>query len=377
MEKVIIARFGEVHLKGGNRPWFLKMLRGNLAKRLDGIARVALTDNRFVITGFANADDAATIAKNTFGIISVSVVKRVDVTPEAIMAALDDVRIDGTFKVAVNRANKRFVVRSTEFAATCGGVIMRNNPNVRVDLSNPRHIINIDIREQCAFVYENVLDGVGGLPVGTAGRAVVLLSGGIDSPVAAFLGAKRGLNIDFVHFATPPYTSELALAKVEKLGRIVGEYTGGCRLFVIPFTEISRAIQKNCDHKYMITIMRRFMVRIAERVGLHVRADCIMTGENLAQVASQTIEGIASNNFVATRLPILRPLITFDKSEIVALAKRIGTYEVSIEPHEDCCTVFVPANPVIKPNIRAVEAEEEKLDIDGLVNRANASFAGN
>jgi len=227
----------------------------------------------------------------------------------------------------------------------------------------------VDIRDK-AYIYQKSFDGHGGLPVGVSGRCIVLLSGGIDSPVAAYLAAKRGLSVDLVHFATPPYTSDLALEKIYKLQKLIEKYSDKTRLFVVPFTEISRAIKKNCADEFVITLMRRFMVRIAEKIGIENKADCIITGENLAQVASQTIEGIRSNNFCVNILPILRPLITFDKQEIITLAKRIGTYDVSVEPHLDCCTVFVPKNPSIKPNLKRVEMDETKLDIEVLVENA-------
>jgi len=359
MKQLLIARYGEIHLKGANKGLFLNRLLANLRTRLPE-AKIRHDDNRIRIEG----GDVKTVA-STFGIVSVSQATVLSSTPEEILNYLKNLKVDGSFKVEVNRADKRFPHKSPEFARICGGVILDNNKSATVDLHSPTEIIYIDIRSNATYVYTQVVQGVGGLPIGVSGRAVVMLSGGIDSPVAAWLAQKRGLTTDFIHFATPPYTNELAMDKVESLARIVGG-----RLFVVPFTEISLAIRKSCAPEFMITHMRRFMVRISERLGIQIKSDCIVTGENLAQVASQTISGIVSNNFCATKLPILRPLITYDKSEIIELAKRIGTYETSIIPHEDCCSVFVPRNPAINPKLSAVIADEAKLDIEGLVERA-------
>ncbi len=235
-------------------------------------------------------------------------------------------------------------------------------------MQRPNTSVQVEIlRKGDANVFTGCEPGLGGLPVGVSGRAICLISGGIDSPVAAFLAMKRGLAVDFVHFTTPPYTSELALQKVISLCEQVNSYGNTGNLYVVPFTEIGSQIQKQCYEQYTITLMRRFMVALAEKIGLAHNADCIFTGENLAQVASQTIQGITSNNFVARRLPILRPLICFDKNEIIDYAKKIGTYQISILPYEDCCTVFVPAHPTIKPDLDAVLKEERKLNFDTLV----------
>ncbi|MCL2569818.1 MAG: tRNA 4-thiouridine(8) synthase ThiI [Firmicutes bacterium] len=366
MKQIILARYGEIHLKGGNRDHFIRALLNNLRKRLKGIATASVQGTRIEINKYTDERSVVDIVSATFGVVSLSIVAVVELTPESIFDYLKTQKINGRFKVNVNRANKNFPIKTMDFAPICGGIILDNNPNAIVDVNNPETTISIDIREQ-TYIYDNVISGVGGLPVGVSGRALVLLSGGIDSPVASYLAAKRGLGVDFIHFATPPYTSDLSIEKIKTLATKLETFTDKSRLFVVPFTEISKAIKKNCDPSYTITIMRRFMIRIAEHVGRKTGASCIITGENLAQVASQTIEGIASNNFCVTCLPILRPLITFDKSEIITMAKKIGTYETSIQPHEDCCTVFVPERPVIKPNIKKAIDEESKLDIEKLI----------
>ena len=369
---VVIARYGEVHLKGGNRDFFVNRLLQNARERVGDLGRISLRDARLVVDNIPEGEEnaVAQIMADTFGITSASVVSVVQTNPEEILGFVGSLRIVGTFKCVVNRSDKRFAVTSMDFAAQCGGVICKNNPTAVVDVHAPKTIVHIDIRRDGTFIFDNVIPGVGGLPVGTGGRAVVMLSGGIDSPVAAYNIARRGMSVDFVHFATPPYTSDLALEKIKRLQKILGRSIGKSRLFVVPFTEISREIQKGCDSAYTITIMRRFMVRITEAIGIANGAHAIVTGENLGQVASQTIQGMTTNNFCAVKLPILRPLVAFDKAEIIDVAKRIGTYETSCEPHEDCCTVFVPATPATKPTVSRAEAEESKLDVVGLVERA-------
>ena len=381
MKQKIIARYGEIHLKGGNRKFFINALLKNLRVKLKDMADVRFIDGRVIVCvktdgetpPLHNVENILELVATTFGITSASIVTEIDVSVDAILEYMKGLEIAGSFKVVVNRANKGFPVKSMDFAAQCGGVIFRANESAErkiwVDVVNPKTVVHVDIRDK-AYVYDKSFAGPGGLPVSVSGRTMVLLSGGIDSPVAAYLAAKRGLSVDLVHFATPPYTSDLAMEKIYKLQKQIERYCGKTRLFVVPFTEISRAIKKNCSDEFVITIMRRFMVRIAERLGLDNKADCIVTGENLAQVASQTIEGIRSNNFCAERLPILRPLITYDKQEIIEVAKKIGTYDVSVEPHPDCCTVFVPQNPSIRPKLSRVENDEQKLDVEGLVRSA-------
>ena len=376
MDRVIIARYGEIHLKGGNRGFFIKALINNLKDKITDLARITFTEGRVIIDKYKNCDEQVVLGSvlSTFGFISASIVTSVEPTEVAIFEYLRNLKIEGSFKIQINRANKGFPVKSMDFAPVCGEVILtqaeRDKRKVWVDVVNPATMISIDIRDK-AYIFDKSLPALGGLPVGVSGRAISLLSGGIDSPVATLLAAKRGLCVDLIHFATPPYTSDLALEKIYKLQSVIKNFCGKVRLFIVPFTEISRAIKKSCSEEFVITLMRRFMVRIAERLGLAHGASCIITGENLAQVASQTVEGIRSNNFVATELPILRPLVTFDKQEIIALAKRFGTYDVSIEPHLDCCTIFVPKNPIIKPNLKRVETEEQKIgDLQDLVDRA-------
>jgi len=361
MTKVIIARYGEVHLKGANRGYFLKALQKNIENRVG--QKIKLDNSRFVIDG--DDEKIAYSVAEVFGITSVSIVTKVESIPEKILEYLKTIKVSGTYKVEVNRADKKFPHKSPDFARMCGGAV-----DGVVDVVNPDTRINIDIRENGTFVYDKIIPGVGGLPVGTAGHALVLLSGGIDSPVASWLAAKRGLSLEYIHFYSPPYTSAFALDKVKRLASKLEKYCGRGVLHIVPFTQIQDAIRNNCDEEYLITIMRRFMVRIAERLAMKRGLDCIVTGENLAQVASQTIQSLASNDMCMDVLPVLRPIITYDKAEIVKLSKQIGTYETSIEPHLDCCTVFIPRHPMIKPNIKKVEEQEKKLQIDELIENA-------
>jgi thiamine biosynthesis protein ThiI len=243
-------------------------------------------------------------------------------------------------------------------------------PKISVDVKNPDFTINIDIREDGkTFVYTDVVHCLSGMPVGSAGKGLLLISGGIDSPVAGYMTAKRGMKLDCLHFHSFPYTGEAAKEKVIELAKKVGEYNGGINLYVVSFTHIQEAIHENCPEEFMITLMRRFMMRIAERLAIQQGDQAIITGESLGQVASQTIESITSSNSVVT-MPVLRPLIAFDKIDIIDIARKIDTYETSILPYEDCCTVFLPKYPAIKPNLERVKRAESKLDVDALIDQA-------
>ena len=373
---VIVCSYGEIHLKGSNRGYFLRTLIQNIRQALPENVKAEVADTRVLVTNFTDAKPVVLCLKKVFGLTHIRVCESVNYqNPDDILNYLAKVKITGTFKVVVNRADKNFPFTSPVFAPKCGDVILKNNSNAKVDVQNPDTIVQIEIRHNgMAFISTGCEHGLGGLPVGVSGRAICLISGGIDSPVAAFLAMKRGLAVDFVHFSTPPYTSELALQKVISLCKQVNSFGNTGNLYVVPFTEIGSQIQKKCYDQYTITLMRRFMIALAEKIGVAHNADCIFTGENLAQVASQTIQGITSNNFVAQKLPILRPLICFDKNEIIDYAKRIGTYEISILPYEDCCTVFVPTHPTIKPNLITVLAEEKKLDFNALVDSCYQSI---
>lgn len=374
MRNVILIKFGEIYLKGKNRSFFENLLLKNIKKSLDGIdAKVIKTRMRYVVSDFEreNEDKILERLSKVFGIHSFCPAVEMDTDKDQIVDYCKNLKIQGTFKVDTTRADKTFEINSMEFNAFIGGVILDNNPNAKVDVHKPQNVVYIEIREdkKTYIYYKNIL-GAGGMPVGSSADGVVLLSGGIDSPVACYKIAKRGMKLTGLHFASFPYTSEQAKQKVVKLAQITKPYTDMQALYVVPFTEIQENIHKHCKDEYMITIMRRFMVRIAEKLANMVGAKAIVTGENLGQVASQTVESITSSNSVAEIMPIFRPLIAMDKEEIIEVANKIGTFETSILPYEDCCTVFLPKYPLIKPNLRKVEIEENKLDIDGLIDRA-------
>ncbi|MBO7345658.1 MAG: tRNA 4-thiouridine(8) synthase ThiI, partial [Clostridia bacterium] len=277
----------------------------------------------------------------------------------------------GTFKVVVNRADKTFQPNSMQTAMLLGGRLLEKfGAKIKVDVKNPNFTVYVDIREDGkTFVYTDVVHCISGMPVGSAGKGMLLISGGIDSPVAGYMTCKRGMKLNCIHFHSFPYTGEAAKEKVIELARRVGEYNGGMNLYVVSFTHIQEAIHKHCPEEFMITLMRRFMMRIAERLAIQQGDQAIITGESLGQVASQTIESITSSNSVVT-MPVLRPLIAFDKIDIIEISRKIDTYETSILPYEDCCTVFLPKFPAIKPNLEKVIKAESKLDIEGLIQEA-------
>ena len=377
-EKVIIVRYCEIHLKGKNRGYFEQVFMNNLEKALAGIRHeIRRPSGRYIVENFDAERTEEIVEKlgKVFGTHTLSVGTKVAADIEAIFTEV--LRIapsSGTFKVETNRADKHFPLNSVELNAEIGGRLLEKNPALKVDVRAPACVLHIDIRENgTAFVFRDVIKGAGGMPVGTAGKGMLLLSGGIDSPVAGYMIAKRGMRLECVHFHSYPYTNMQAREKVEDLARILAEYTGGLTLHVVSVTHIQEEIHKKCPEEMMVTLLRRFMMRIAERLSLQTGAQCIVTGESLGQVASQTIEGMTSSGDVVKTMPILRPLVGFDKTEIIAKAREIGTYETSVLPYEDCCTVFLPKHPLIKPKLDKVAAAERALDVDGLVEEA---FAG-
>ena len=375
-KKTILIRYGEIHLKGRNRGFFESCLVRNIKNRLYGINYTfTCKRTRYVISDFAQEDEYEIIdrLKTVFGIHSISVAQYVPSDFETISnTAIEMCRDYGTFKVDTNRADKKFPLTSVEISRQIGGRILAKKHNLSVDLFNPDFVVNIDVREDGGtFIYTEKILCAGGMPVGTAGKGMALLSGGIDSPVACYMMAKRGLSLDAIHFHSYPYTSELAKEKVIDLAKILTAYTQKIHLLCIPFTKIQEEIHKNCDSSYMVTLVRCFMMRIAEKVAIKRGCGCLINGESLGQVASQTLESINITNSQITTLPVFRPCIGMDKDEIVAIAQKINTFETSILPYEDCCTVFLPDSPVIKPDPNKVVSELEKLgDIDALINEA-------
>lgn len=372
--KVLIIRYSEIHLKGNNREFFESALVSNIKHVLQKFQyEFARSNARYIIKNFDETDleDIIDAIKNVFGVHSLSIAEEVPTDLKQISAAaLAFAPTKGTFKVNTNRADKRFPMSSMQISAEVGGDVLEANPQLKVDLYNPQHVINIDIRENGkSYVYGETIKAVNGMPVGTGGKGIVMLSGGIDSPVAAYMMAKRGMTLRAVHFHSFPYTSMQARQKVLDLAKIIKKYTLRMTVDVVSFTEIQTAIHEKCPEEYMITIMRRFMMRIAERIAKIHGAGAVITGESLGQVASQTLESITSTNSVAT-IPVFRPLIGFDKDEIIEISQKIGTFETSILPYEDCCTIFLPKRPVTKPRIEQVLKVESVLDVDALVNNA-------
>lgn len=375
MEKVILIRYAEIHLKGNNKHFFEKLLLQNIRKSLkDYNCFVTFAHTRYVVSGFKNEDLDRILNElsKVYGIYSMSVADEIETSRENIENYFSQFKLDNTtFRVTVNRADKKFPINSTEFSKIIGGIILSNSKNLQVDLHTFENEVSIDIRETGkTYIFTNQILGAGGMPVGSAGKGLLLLSGGLDSPVAGVKIAQRGMICDGLHFHSFPYTSEQAKEKVVSLAKIIKPYTHLRRLFVVSFTKIQEEIHKNCDGDFMITIMRRIMMRIAEKLCNMYDYKAIITGESLGQVASQTIESITSTNSVLNLIPVLRPLIAFDKDETIKIANKINSYNTSILPYEDCCTVFLPKNPVIKPKISKVLEEENKLDIENLVNEA-------
>lgn len=385
MDKVIIIRYGEIFLKGKNRDYFESLLIKNIKNALKDIQfKFTRSQSRYYIEDFSQDDEGIIIdtLKKVFGISSISIAQKVPTNPDKdfdeIKNALKELSIkleeenvikNPTFRVTVKRADKKIAKTSTELSAEFGGIVLRYT-SFKVNLTNFDYDFMVDIRETgFAFVYSEVIKCSGGLPVGCSNRGLILLSGGIDSPVAAYMMAKRGMKLVAIHFCSPPYTSERAKQKVVELRNIVSKYTTDMKLYVVPFTEIQLKIHEQCPAEFMITIMRRYMMRIATIIAEKEDCKAIITGESLGQVASQTIESMTSTEDCAG-LPILRPLIAFDKEETMDLARKIGTYDVSIQPFEDCCTIFLPKNPSIKPKLDVVRKSEDVMEIDKLVEEA-------
>ena len=385
MDKVVIIRYGEIFLKGKNRDYFESLLIKNIKHSLYGIkCDFTRSQGRYFVENYDidDEDEIVDRLKKVFGIYSLSVAYKVETKADqgfcyikeclkdlAVRTEEDCVLKNAKFRVTVKRADKRIPKASYEIAAELGGVVLANT-SFKVDLTAFDYDFMVDIRENgYSFVFSEVISGAGGLPVGCSSKGLMLLSGGIDSPVAAYMMAKRGMKLCAIHFCSPPYTSERAKEKVVELRNIVSKYATDIKLYIVPFTEIQMEIHRVCPAEFMITIMRRFMMRIATIVANNTECKAIITGESLGQVASQTVESMTSTEDCAG-LPIFRPLVAFDKEETMAIARKIGTYETSIEPFEDCCTIFLPKNPAIHPKLDRVREAEKAMDIDTLVQKA-------
>lgn len=379
MEKVVIVRYSELHLKGKNRGYFERVLIINIEKALKGLKHeLKRQSGRYLIESFDefDADEIVSRLKKVFGIHSLSVALKVKSDINAIYQAAEEVCFErGSFKVETHRADKSFSLNSLQISAEIGGRLLNNHKNLSVDVHNPQFTINVDVRENgTTLVFNEFFKGAGGMPVGTSGKGLLLISGGIDSPVAGHMIAKRGMQINCIHFHSYPYTNMQARDKVIELAKVLSSYTCGTKLHIVSVTHIQEEIHKNCNGEYMVTLLRRFMMRIAERVANKCGAQCLITGESLGQVASQTVEGITSSNSVVENLPVLRPLCGFDKDEIIERSRDMGAYDISIQPYEDCCTVFLPKHPVIKPSMESILEEENKLEVEKLIEEAISSL---
>ena len=379
MNDIILLKLGEIVLKGLNRKSFEQKLMSNVRRRLEPIGKFrvyCLQSTVYVEAQEDGADmDAAFAAlKKVFGVIKLSRAAACEKDRDAIAAlAIEYLREDmervRSFKVESKRSDKSFPMTSIQLSQYVGGLLAEAYPNVQVDVHEPELTVHLEVRDLAAYVHATPVPGAGGMPVGSNGVAVTLLSGGIDSPVSTYMIAKRGVRLIPVHFFSFPYTSQQAKDKVVDLGRQLTEYCGRMTLEVVPFTHIQEEIRDKCPEEYFTLIMRRFMMRIAKRIADANGAKAVVTGENLGQVASQTMEAMASTQAVID-MPVLQPLIGMDKEEIVTLARKIGTFETSILPYEDCCTVFTPRHPRTHPKLKDVEAAESALDMDALVDEA-------
>ena len=374
MEKLILLKYGELSTKKANRNFFLKILSEDIKKNLKDRAQIRYDFGRMFIKPKAN-NFAEVVEKlqNIFGIHEIMIAyMSEDRELESIKSNLLEILKDNTFttfKVDVKRSDKNYPYDGMSLRKIFGGHILKNIPNIKVDVNKPDLIVTVEIRSKEVLIYTNSIKGIGGYPVGTLGKGILMLSGGIDSPVAGYLAMKRGVKIEGIYFESPPHTSEAALNKVKELAKKLAIYNNDIKLHIINFTEIQENIYKNIPHEYLITIMRRMMYRISAIVAARENAKIIINGESIGQVASQTLTSMNAINEVI-KIPVIRPVACFDKLEIIALAKKIDTYETSILPYEDCCTIFVPEHPVINPKKELCEEYEKLIAYEDMIYRA-------
>ncbi|MBQ9211892.1 MAG: tRNA 4-thiouridine(8) synthase ThiI [Clostridia bacterium] len=374
MKELLLVRYGEIFLKGLNRPYFIRALIRKIRCALRGTgSNVWVHDGRIFVEGFEDLELVIDRITRVFGVHSVCPAVEMpkedfDALCRQAISMMADMK--GTFKVNARRSDKRYPMNSPQINMEMGGRILEANPQLKVDVHDPEHVLNVEIRDQ-AYLYVKVIPAVGGMPVGTNGNATLLLSGGIDSPVAGWMIAKRGVQINAVHFHSYPYTSEQAKEKVLDLARKLSYSCCGIKVHIVPFTEIQLQIRDHCPEEYTTLIMRRFMMRIAEKIAEQTGSGALITGESIGQVASQTMEALETTNSVVS-MPVFRPLIGFDKSEIIDIAKKIDTYELSSLPYEDCCTIFTPKHPATRPKKDKVAEAEQKLEGETLIAAALA-----
>ena len=379
MKEIFLLKLGEIVLKGANKRQFENKLRQNVRRRMKkyGNFDVYILQSTVYVEPMdeeADVDGAWEACRSIFGVVSLCRCRPCEKDLDAIFAAIenylgDDLDCAKSFKVESKRSDKRFPLTSIQLSQEIGGRLAEAHPGGEGDVHHPDYTVYVEVRDLSAYVHGPAEPGAGGLPTGVGGRAMVLLSGGIDSPVSSYMIAKRGVKLEMVHFFSPPYTSDEAKEKVLSLAKLLVPWCGRLTVQIVPFTEIQEEIRRNCPEEFFTLIMRRFMMRISQRVADQVKAKALVTGENLGQVASQTMEALRVTEDVVD-LPVLRPLIGMDKEEIVRLSRKIGTFDTSILPYEDCCTVFTPRHPRTKPNLDEVREAEAVLDIEGLIDRA-------
>lgn len=379
MTEMILLKQGEMVLKGTNRYTFEDKLRSNITRRLKPLGKFKVYTRQSTtyvepLNDECDMDAAYEAMRHVFGPVGIARAKACEKTKEAMLETAktylgDRLAAAKTFKVESKRADKSFPMQSIALSQWVGGELDDLYPNLKVDVHHPELTVHLEVRDYAAFVHADPEPGAGGLPVGTSGRALSLLSGGIDSPVSSYMMAKRGLALEMVHFYSYPYTSPEAKDKVLELARLLTPWTGRLTVHVVPFTHIQEELRRSCPEDYFTLLMRRFMMRIAEGVARRTGCHALVTGESLGQVASQTMDAMAVTGAV-TKLPVFRPLIGMDKEEVVKLSRKIGTFDTSILPYEDCCTVFTPRHPRTRPHLDEVEAIEAPMDIEGLVNEA-------
>ncbi len=379
MKEIILIKNGEIALKGLNRGNFEDMMIRNIRRRLKSLGKFTYKKAQSTVVIIPESDDidldeACERLKTAFGIAAFSkaavLPKDMDEIRKNVVSVLkDDLSQYATFRVTAKRADKTFPLNSPALERELGGEILKSFPHLSVDLHNPDVTVYIEIREMGAYLYANRIEGAGGMPVGSSGKALLLLSGGIDSPVAGYMMAKRGIEIEAIHYVSPPYTSDRALKKVETLCSEMTKYCGRICFYCVPFTKIQEAIRDNCPEELFTLIMRRLMMIIAQKIGERDDIGALITGESVAQVASQTLAALKTTDDVC-EIPVLRPVIGMDKNEIIEIARKIGTFETSVLPYEDCCTVFTPKHPRTRPKLDAVRKAQEKFDFAPLIEEA-------
>lgn len=377
----IMVRYGELSTKGKNRKDFIGRLAGNVTKVLRDFPQVEIHprhDRMHIVLNDAPFKEVDQRLKKVFGIQTYSPTIKVEKTLEAIektsLSLMNETFKKGmTFKVNTRRSDHQFLYDTNELNKMVGDYLFANMNDLKVEMKHPDLILRIEVRKDAVYISNQLLHGAGGMPVGTGGRAVMMLSGGIDSPVASYLALKRGVDIDMVHFYSPPYTTEKALNKAKELTGILANYAGKINFIAVPFAEIQETIKEKIPEGYLMTVQRRFMLQLADKIRAKRKGLAIFNGESVGQVASQTLESMAAINDVTTT-PVVRPVATMDKTEIIRLAEKIGTFDLSIQPFEDCCTIFAPPRPKTKPRIDKAREFENRLDVEGLIERALAGI---